>query len=657
MTLLAPLGLLGLLGLIGLLLIYIIKPNYQQKMISSTFVWKLSLKYRKKRIPLNKWRNILLILCQIFILVFCAVILAKPAKVLKTNIEEPEIVLIIDSSASMRTVSANGSRFSRAVDLAKARASATFAEDGIVHVIMANDAPTFLERNVRANGASALNSTLSALVTDDACAYGVADMEGAVTLCEDIVQNNPDAEIYLYTDTEYEYTPEELNVVSVVDKDENDNPTEWNAAILNVSTEVNENYYNFVVDVACYGRSKDINVVVEIQQPSAGDAATPVLPKTLEATVPCEMGKTKRVVFVNADKYSADAEQADVYYVPIDKSNWISVYESVLVYLNEADSFNGDNTFSLYDGVKQELKIYYGSSLSNPFFVGILDTLGEFYADKWDITLDERKDVREAIKTEGYDLYIYEHEMPEKMPIDGVVFLVDPQNEPLQSGVRNPVVGNFNGEEVTVLKEKDHPLLDYMNLNNIFITQYMSAEYAPDYEVLATCGDVPVLLIKEEMDAKVVVMPFSLHYSNFAVLKEFPLFMLNFFEYFFPSTTTGAAFEVNENIVLNARGSSLKISAGNKTLQTFTTFPTEYKVDKPGMYFLTQTVFDKEIKETIYVRIPVVESDIFASGDALPNPYSNVDTSGYYQDLLLIAAAVLVALLFAEWWLQSRENM
>lgn len=51
MSLLVPLGLLGLLGIAALILIYILKPNYQQKIISSTYVWKLSLRYRKKKIP------------------------------------------------------------------------------------------------------------------------------------------------------------------------------------------------------------------------------------------------------------------------------------------------------------------------------------------------------------------------------------------------------------------------------------------------------------------------------------------------------------------------------------------------------------------------------------------------------------------------------
>ena len=74
MRLLLPLGLLGLLSLAVLLIIYLLKPNYQQKMISSTFVWKLSLKYRKRKIPVSKLRNILLILCQVLVLSLAAFI-------------------------------------------------------------------------------------------------------------------------------------------------------------------------------------------------------------------------------------------------------------------------------------------------------------------------------------------------------------------------------------------------------------------------------------------------------------------------------------------------------------------------------------------------------------------------------------------------------
>ena len=75
MSWLTPLGFLGLTGLLVLLLIYIIKPNYQNKIVSSTFVWKLSLKDKKNKIPISKLRNILLLLCQILIITIVALML------------------------------------------------------------------------------------------------------------------------------------------------------------------------------------------------------------------------------------------------------------------------------------------------------------------------------------------------------------------------------------------------------------------------------------------------------------------------------------------------------------------------------------------------------------------------------------------------------
>ena len=115
MTLLIPLGLLGLLSIAGLILIYIIKPNYQQKYISSTYVWALSLKLKKKRLPVSKLRNLLLILCQILFLVMCALALAQPALITRAAITEREVIAIIDSSASMRTTFEDETRFQRAV--------------------------------------------------------------------------------------------------------------------------------------------------------------------------------------------------------------------------------------------------------------------------------------------------------------------------------------------------------------------------------------------------------------------------------------------------------------------------------------------------------------------------------------------------------------
>ena len=105
MSWLTPLGFLGLIGLIVLILIYIIKPNYQQKFISSTYVWVKSLKYKKKKMPINRLQDILLFLCQVLIITGMAAILAQPFIMADKEQEVKEHVIIIDASASMLSTS------------------------------------------------------------------------------------------------------------------------------------------------------------------------------------------------------------------------------------------------------------------------------------------------------------------------------------------------------------------------------------------------------------------------------------------------------------------------------------------------------------------------------------------------------------------------
>jgi hypothetical protein len=167
--------------------------------------------------------------------------------------------------------------------------------------------------------------------------------------------------------------------------------------------------------------------------------------------------------------------------------------------------------------------------------------------------------------------------------------------------------------------------------------------------------------VKNEPASKVVVMAFSLHYSNLPIVKEFPLLIHNIFEYFWPATVEESSYEVYEKVELNARSEELFVTLegeSEKDVPPYTQFPTTMTVSKPGTYVLRQqTGFGEKIEERIYVTIPMAESNIFAEGGTLINPYASTEVDDSLEDLLLYIAAALVALLFIEWWLQSRENM
>ena len=668
MTLLNSLGLLGLLGIVVLIIIYIIKPNYQQKFVSSTFIWKLSLKYRKKKIPTSKLRNFLLILCQILILTACALILAKPVQVLSQPVQEKEVIIILDSSASMRTALEEETRFEKAVSEIIDFSEDIFRQNGLVSVVLADAESGFLTnetgfsaQRLQTTQKETLKTTLTALLDttdgDISCAYGASDVDGAIALCEEVLVENPSAEIYFYTDTAYSYVPEKIYLVNLAQADE------WNVAILDTQAAYEENYYSFYVDVAAYGRDMEVDVMIEVHGANAMDANDSGATLAFSKTVTLSGEQTTQVMFIDSALYESmetPPEKDNAYIIgELNNNERITSYKDVYIYVEVADSFRQDNSMYIYGGQKEALKVQYASSSPNSFFHSILLTLKSAYANRWDMQISEVKKGGEP-ETEGFDFYIFEHAMPDPLPTDGIVLLVNPGSAPTGSDMRIEGEYDFRKQSVSLTEEESHPLLKNVTADNITVSKYVVGRYEPSYKVLLSCDTNPVLLMKDDGPSKVLVMGFSLHFSNLPILKEFPLLMNNIFEYYLPSTVKGNSFEVNEKVSLNARGEELTVSRVGDTLggATYNEFPASLNVNIPGTYMLKQiTDFGKEIEESIYVKIPASESNIRDVKEALDAPYVEERKIELYNDLLIYLAAALVALLFIEWWLQSRDNM
>jgi hypothetical protein len=430
---------------------------------------------------------------------------------------------------------------------------------------------------------------------------------------------------------------------------------------LDAYAEYEENYYSFFIDVAAYGRDMQLDVMIEIHGANAMSAEEGGTTLAYSHTVTLSNETAQQVVFMDVALSSlVEYSEENTCIIGDDAGETrITSYKDVYIYVEVTDSFRGDNSMSIYGGQKEELKVQYASSSPNSFFNGILLTLKSAYADRWDLKITDVKKGAEAA-TEGFDLYIFEHTMPEDMPTDGIVLLVNPNKAPNGSDIRIQGEYDFRKQSVSLTEEQSHPLLKNVTADNITVSKYVIAEYESSYKPLISCDTNPVVLVKDEGPSKVVVMGFSLNYSNLPIIKEFPLFVYNMFEYFLPSTVKGNAFEVNEKVELKARGEELSVSRVGDTSEglKYNQFPATLDVNLPGTYTLTQTTdFGEEIKESIYVKIPAAESNIFNVQESLEEPYVEEVQIEMYNDLLLYLAAALVALLFIEWWLQSRENM
>ena len=351
------------------------------------------------------------------------------------------------------------------------------------------------------------------------------------------------------------------------------------------------------------------------------------------------------MVFANADIYPADTLDEDVE---------VNSYQSVSVRAEANDSFTYDNTYYLYGGTKHILNIQYCSPIPNNFFTTALMVARDQFAEAWDIDVKEVSSLDNAA-SKGYDIYIYEHNVPKTLPTDGIVIISDPDYIPSSTGLK---IGSPQRIQETTLKAGDsHPIMSGVTPSNITLTQYTPVLQYAGYTTLMSVGSNPVVLAKNDPHQKIVLMSFSLHYSNLAVLLDFPLMINNLLEYYTPPTITEYVFDVNSTVSLNSRSETLSV-VGPSVDVKLNEFPSTLTLKTPGVYTLSQTlVSDKDLIDTLFVKVPAAESNTENVEDSLRNPLFIEKKEITDLDLVMYFAIMMAALLFIEWWLKSREQI
>lgn len=660
MSWLTPLGFLGLISILVLIIIYIIKPNYENKFISSTYVWKLSLKYKKNKIPINKLRNIILFLCQVLVLTMATLIIAQPF-LDDGDKAANEKVIIIDASASMMAQTGGITRFEKAIyDVKDEIQEQLNIDDGKVTVILAAKTASYLIRSEGIESKTTINEELDNLLLkdiDEVCTWGKSDIQGAIALAEQITSISESVEVSLYTDTNYvDHGRIKINLVNDV--------SDVNIAILDVRAVKDDGQYRFEIDIVSYGRSDTVHLKCDISnvyiENDAGDMEYTDL--NCDAYVRLESDVITTVAFGYKGEIESDfaPENLGEFSTP--------VYEDVHVYFDERDSFAEDNSFWLYGGITPVIKVQYYSEKPNNFFATAFMVISEKLGYRWDIKFDQVK-LDEPPASEGYDIYIYEHDMPSSLPTDGIVLLVNPDTVPIGAGFK---IGGEDGDNIgrcPVCQKTDiglplstddpnHPLLKGVTPESIHVTYCSYFSLYDGYTPLLTYKGNPVFIAKNEPDEKIAVMSFSLHYSDFALNLEFPLMLYNLIEYYMPSTVTKYVYEIDETVEIGSSSEAMTYTAPGAEAELITEFPAIKTLTVPGSYTVTpESIYANDAGSTsFFVKVPASESDINATEDKLDNPVFFEKSEDNYIDLLIFFASLLVALLFFEWWLQTREQ-
>lgn len=614
MTFLNPLGLLGLIGLIALIIIYILKPKYQDKTISSTYIWKLSLKYHRTKSPFEWLKSSLLIILQILIITTIALLMAAPNYRLKTN--SGEKIVVLDGSASMQVEENGISRFELAKREIIKLASSTTPNDMFTVIFLGEEVDYVVRRS---NSLDYIRQYVTSLTPT----YLSLDLSLTNNLVESVLRENPDSLVYLYT-------TKDINVPNNVTLVNMSNSNSWNAGIVNFNGNLQPNgYYMFQVEIHNYGAAKDIPVALYVD----GSYISSKI-------VPFENNENVLVSFDN---------------------NLFLTYKNAEVIIDVEDDFMFDNSFTLFNRGNQRFEIQLYSENENPSTVYFLNSalnslLGSIYIN----TVNDPSD----LSTSGYDLYIYDSYTPSVLPIDGSVwfFNVDslPNNIPITIGNEETGPNEYylTGNASSSLAYQ--AIMKNINPTEIYVTKYKKITSYPNFENIMGVNSDPLILSQDYNDQKVVVFSFDLAYSNLPILIDFPFIIQNLFKFSTVSTLDSYQFKTGTQLTLKPRISAYQASLDyNEQKEIFVEFPIKYTFNDPGVYELTQSFLDKDtISENFYVHIPFNESYQTIEGSDYVLPLiSEANTSNFdYIDILPYLALLLFGLFIVEWVVQYREQ-
>ncbi|MCH5156516.1 MAG: VWA domain-containing protein [Clostridiales bacterium] len=622
MKLAAPLGFLGLLSIIGLILIYILKPKYQDKKVSSTYIWKLSLKYAKRKVPWQWLKSSLLFIIQLFIFVAFAFMLTRPNVVLAST--HGEKIIVLDASASMTAETSETSPFERSKKEIASLADATIGSGNKFTVIIAADEASFAVR--RTDSAGFVRQKLSEVD----CTLTEPNITAAMELAEVVLVENPYAEVHLYTDHDYD----DSGKVTVHNMSKN----EWNVAILDLTAKRVDGKYVFTAEIASYGQSSEFSVGLNVD----GKAQVPKLAS-------CSANGTVKVVWDNLN---------------------VTGYENAKVSLQGVtDTFSYDNDFQLFNSNTERFQVQLVSD-DPGFLLRSLQAVGTCDV----IVVNEST----PAQTSGFDLYVYDGYLPEDRPTDGTVWLVNPPFDEVEySGAllkdwglsfNSRRVGKFNLSSSGGTSETYKTIMRSVSLSNVLVTEFSEIETFDGYETIMLCDGNPILLAKNDDGLKTVVLGFDIHKSDIAINPYFPILVKNICTYALTPTVAGTIYTAGDTVRINARANAVSMTVkavyanGTEEEKQISAYSIDLESLAPGSYTVTQVLSSGRIvTNNFFVRISQGESAFGRTEAILKNPVvftdgvENTDSKDTKEIYIYLAAAMLV-IVCIEWGLQYREQ-
>ena len=363
--------------------------------------------------------------------------------------------------------------------------------------------------------------------------------------------------------------------------------------------------------------------------------------------VTLELYESDRLIDAKKVAFEKD-EVKPVYWKKISKD-----YKHVQVRIANKDILDLDNEVDviLSQSIKQKVLIVSDESF---FLEKVIAAVGDY---------DIYKTTKEKASTQkGFDLYVYDGYVPEKNQEDGNIWLINPDKDYLDLGLKDGLKGTKLTSTDSLMGKS---LSAYIKAENIYLARFKEAKPTDDWDIAFKCGQLPAILTKVEGIQRHIVLLFSIEESNLPLLKEFPILIQNMLSITLPSLIEGDGnYIVGQMLevkgMINAEKIYLSDPSG-KEISLAPPFPAQvYTIDKKGLYVLVQKLRQDgglvDVKSYFASRIAESESAMDQKGINIDD--SKIETKEIKAALemwpYLLAFAILAGLL--EWWVYYRGN-
>ncbi|MFD3158560.1 BatA and WFA domain-containing protein [Haloimpatiens sp. FM7330] len=574
------------------ILMYLLKQKFEEKEISSTYLWDAVLKDIEVNTPWQKLKKNLLLLLQLLLILLLVFGAANPFINFKGK-SKKSVIIVIDNSGSMNALYDNKIRISTAKEKA-IKLVKSLPPQSKISIISSSRFS-----KVEVNGTTSKNQAMSK-INNIVPSNSYGDINESISLVKSMAKQYKDYSAYFYTDMQVHLKDINGEVVSLASN-------KANISLDYISHNVGKNGLDVMVrisnrsnekvkrEIALYGEKKLIDVK-DIN----------ILPNT-----------TKTVYFQNAPLNS----------------------EYIYAELTEKDGLDKDNI--IYDVVKQpKSKKVILISKKNIFIEKALTPIKnvELY----------KTNSKDNLKGK-YDLYIYDGQTPKELPNNGDVIFINPSEKLNILKVKGEVKGGEGkAENSSITKYIDNVHFVVSKLKDIEIPYWGRTIFKVDKKNAAFVG--------KYNGRKIGVIGFDLHNSDFPLTSEFPIFMNNLMEYFVGSnfsdkTSYLCGDEVKINSILDAKNIYVETPWNSKqNIECKQPVKPFENTIKPGVYKLVQKTDNKTFESMFAVNFPSdKESNINKKIKSVSNIKSMSIIKKYGVSLQPILIILALVLLIIEW--------